>query len=49
MVRDIVTRQCGARGCRRKTKADHGYCWQHKDMAEVARLKWPKDKDNART
>lgn len=46
MGRNAVVRQCGARGCRRKTKAKHGYCWQHEDMAEVAQRKWPEDKDD---
>lgn len=26
--------KCKAQGCNRRTKAPHGFCWQHADMAK---------------
>lgn len=33
--RDHHPLKCKAKGCRRKTKTQSGFCWQHWDMAPV--------------
>ena len=35
--RDHHHLKCKAKGCRRKTNAKSGFCWQHFDMVDIAR------------